>query len=243
MQRNSSKFHDTYVAPKNEQIEKLSRHEKIELLDKLTAEAIAAGKTYRAQKDAGRKNGDILSSDLAYLRAFYKLIHHYPLLKTSLDKNPLTRLDIEENTVDAFYKKLGLPDMKLNHNIQVCDLNHITKLANRYHLNFDRAFNFWLLTNAMRAELKYAAKGPVRFGGVADKVTAEQLIAIGKNVTLTEPQVRELLPAMGVKVEISRMKEVIETHKHCLFASNAALCEAASSIVPAIERRLGLSLK
>lgn len=238
MFRTSGKYHDNYVEPKNEQIEKLERFEKIELLDKLTAEAIAAGKTY-----AGRKNEDLLSSDLAYMRAFYKLVYHYPLLKTAFDKNPLTRLNIEQNTVNDFYRKLGLPSMNLNHNQQANDINHITKLANRYHLGFDRAFNFWLLTSAMRTELKYSSKGAVHLSGVADKVTKEQLIAIGKKVTLTEVQVWELLPVMAVKVNASCMKNVIDTHKHGLFASNTAFNEAANSFAPAIEKRLGLSLK
>ena len=244
MLRTSSKFHDIYVAPKNEQIEKLSRIEKIELLDKLTTEAIAASKTYLAKKTSSVKNGDFLSTDLAYMRAVYKLVHHYPLLKTALDKNPLTRSNIEQNSVSAFYDKLGLAkmNMSLDDNRQVSDINHITKLANRYRLDFDRAFNFWLLTNAMRTELKYSSKGPVHLSDVADQINMQQLFAIGKKVTLTEDQVRELLPAVGIKVSAACMKSVVEKHKNGLFASNAALITAANSITETTEKTLGASL-
>jgi hypothetical protein len=244
MLRSSSKSHDIYVAPKNEQIEKLNRLEKIELLDKLTTEAIAASKTYLVKKTSSVKNGDFLRTDLAYMRAFYKLVYHYPLLKTALDKNPLTRSDIEQNSVSAFYDKLGLAkmSMSLDYNLQVADINHITKLANRYRLDFDRAFNFWLLTNVMRTELKCSSKGPVHLSDVTDQITMQQLFAIGKKFTLTEEQVRELLPAMGIKVSAACMKNVIEKHKNGLFASNAALSTAANSIIETTEKTLNASL-
>ena len=244
MLRTSSKNHDVYVTPKNEQIEKLSRFEKIELFDKLTIEAVAAGKAYLAQKRQ-RTNAiilqeDNLRADFVFMRAFYKLVHLYPLLKTALEKNPMTRLEIPANNVSDFYKKLGLTDISARCDNQPTDINHITKLANRYHLDFDQAFNFWVLTNAMRTDFKYSSKGEVRLSTVVDKITAAQLIAIGKKATLTEEQVKELLPAIGVKLNVSCVKNVLGRHKQGLFATNASFNEALSSVIPTNQSRLNI---
>lgn len=199
--RNSTKKHDT-------DYEGIKHYEKIFKYDLLkTFEQVEAN--YLAAKNSTPQE------QITALRSLLKVTQYYSAVKTAFAENKL--LGFELKRIDFIYKALSL-NKAINLNIltsgQVyADLAHVEKIMARYILDFDKAFDFWVMSNLMREKFQYRGNTGKRLFDVAVKIAIGDLIELGKKGFLSEQQVRDIYPALTIKMAVSEAKRLVAYHK------------------------------
>src|SRR3990167_3933902 len=238
LRRNGTKNRSQHPITVN--VDKLTRIEKIELFDQLTKNVINAHNRYIAVPDANKVQRAVAKVDL--LRSLYRLINHASKLSEAYEDNPLTALNITtENAIEKVCSKLT---QTINHitfksELVKNEIEYIGKIMHRYKLDFDIAFNFLLLRNNLKYNLEYTGEKGSKFGDKIVKLNVDLLLETGKNLGLSEQQIRDTLPTFEVKMNRSCAKSIIARQQAGMFATSAEFNQALADITTSNRSRFG----
>ena len=196
--RNSSKNHDT-VFDGIKHYEKIPKYDLLKVFEQAEANYLAS-KYSTAQEQ------------ITTLRSLLKATQYYSAVKIAFAENKL--LGIEGKRSDFIEKSLRQNQtVNLSKNQVFADLAHVEKIMVRYKLDFDKAFDFWVMNNLMREKYVYRGNTGKKLFDMTDKIAIGDLIELGKKAFLTEQQVRDIYPTLTVKMAVSQAKDMIAKHK------------------------------
>ncbi|HTM64378.1 MAG TPA: hypothetical protein VL360_07750 [Gammaproteobacteria bacterium] len=184
----------------------LTKYKKLEIYDELARNVI------------DRQN-KIAPDQYAAMRAVLKLVHFYPVIKTSnsdfLAAYP-SRWDfilslVGNSRSTVYFNKL---------NSLADDVNHIEKIMLRYQLDFDKAFDFFVLNNLLRTDFKYRGNTGTKIYEVADEMLYSRLLETAGKACISESQLKAIIPALMSKIACSESKVLIAKHKASMFNNN-----------------------
>lgn len=184
------------------------------------------------------KINNTTQDQMSNLRTTLKLVHLYSALKTSFAPNKLLGINAprEDFIVKALYsnKSVGF-----NSTTALSDINHVEKIMTRYNLDFDKAFDFWVMSNLMREQFQYRTRGITKLFDVADKITVGELVMLGKKAYITEQQIKDIYPALTVKMSASKAKKLVADHKNNVNDTTLKFCFELNSLNTSAQQRLG----
>ncbi len=183
------------------------------------------------------KFGNTTQDQMSNLRSLLKLIHFYAVIKIAFAANKLLAIDLNRSD---FIDKALRNNTNINYHAStvLSDVNHVEKIMTRYNLDFDKAFDFWVMSNLMREQFKIRS-GILKLFDVADKITVGELVMLGKKAYITEQQIKDIYPALTVKMSVSKAKKLVADHKNNVNDSTLKFCFELNSLNTSAQQRLG----
>lgn len=197
--------HNEVQYPYNEYAN-LTKYEKLKIFDEL-----ASNVTERQVKTSDEQ--------YAAMRATLKLLHFYPVIKPLksdfLAPHPsrwdfISTLTGNGRSTVYYNKREMLTD----------DVNHIEKIMVRYSFDFDKAFDFFVLNNLLRNDLKYRGNTGKKIYQVADDMLYSKLLETAAKASISEKQLQAVIPALFAKIASSESKVLLAKHKESMFGNN-----------------------
>lgn len=194
-----------------------------QLLD--DASALYLGNVFDSPRTASTQ------TQLQLLRQTLHVAHLYRVFLAQGTSNKLLKYEDSGAFISSMLNKNNSASALFTRETITDDVAHVEKIMRRYSIDFFTAFDFWLLSNAMRTDLKYTTNNKARLPDVAGQITFAKLVEVGKKVNLNEVQVRALVPHLETKIAASQTKAVIAKHKAGLFTHSGDFAQELENVV------------
>ncbi len=198
--RNSTKSHPTSCV-NFDQYANLSKYELLKKFDELEEKYLQS-----------RWSSELLQMES--LRTYLKMIHYYALVKNAYKGS----LNDFNSTRAEFINKAGLKNASNPVNAKQAedDVNNIEKIMLRYKLDFDRGFDFWVMSSLLREKFQYRNtanyNANTKLFMFAKQIWWKPLQELGAKAGLSAHQVNRIYPQLAEKIAVSKMKAMLADH-------------------------------